>query len=793
MNSILKMLFFLIGITSAYGQQTYSVSGTVLDFHDKTLLKNARVTLGNLETISDSAGKFSFSEVKKGRYKLVASHPQCEVFEDQIIVDQNLSLTINLEHHRGEIEVVNLHGTQKISGSVSMNVLDQDEVLKSSSENLGNLLKNISGVTGLKTGNNIVKPVIHGLYATRISILNNGVKMAEQEWGVEHAPNVDVNSFGHVDVVKGASALKYGNEVSGGVVLLEGNELPKKDSLFGKLKISGISNGMGGEVSAEAVKTWQNQWFVKAGGSYRKLGDQYIPYHTLQNTGLEIGSFNFSAGKRSFLKGIEFSYSGIQQTFGIFKGAHLGGPQDFYHAINFGQPYFLGDFTYDIGSPRQEVGHHIAKLSAYHRFADLGKFSFSYSFQVNERQEFDIRKGDLEDTPSMDLQLMTHEANLIHLLEREKWSLESGISGRIQDNYPDPATEARRLIPDYYRYDAGIFSVYKRSLTLKTELEAALRYDFNRFDSYKYYDSSVWENYENEFSDFFIRESGSRVLTRPVLDYHNFSANIGLNHALSEAFNFKFNASRTDRSPNAAELFADGLHHSAAIMEEGDLRIEKETMYSLNFNALANFNVLGGLTLEVNPYFMYSDSYINQIPTGIKSTNRGVFAVWSYQQIEANILGIDADLKLKISDQLTWNSSFSALRGQDLSNDEPLILMMPTNWRNTLEWTSRDSSGFYVRLENESVARQNRFPIRNQTVDFIENGMLVSRELDYSTPPAGYSVFHIGAGIDVLKNLNVNLRLNNVFNTEYREYLNRMRYFMPEPGRNIVATIQYKF
>ncbi len=786
-------MFFLLGMTFTYGQQTFGVSGTVLDFHDKTLLKNARVTLGDLETFSNSEGRFSFPEVKKGRYKLVASHPACEVFEDMVVVDQNLSLTINLEHHRGEIEEVNLHGTQKISGSVTMQVLDQKEMLKSSSENLGNLLKNISGVTGLKTGNNIVKPVIHGLYGTRISILNNGVKMAEQEWGVEHAPNVDVNSFGHVDVVKGASALKYGNEVSGGVVLLEANELPKKDSLFGRIKLSGIWNGRGGEVSAEAVKTWENQWFVKAGGSYRKLGDQHVPKHTLQNTGAEIGSFNLSTGKRSFLKGIEFSYSGIQQTFGIFKGAHLGGPQDFYQAINFGQPYFLDDFTYEIGSPRQEVGHHIAKISAYHRFANLGKFSFLYSFQVNERQEFDIRKGDLEEKPSMDLQLVTHEANFVHLLEREKWSLESGISGRIQDNFPDPSTEARRLIPDYYRYDAGIFSVYKRSLTPKTEFEAALRYDFNRFDAYKYYDSSAWTNYEDEFSDFFVRESGSRVLTRPVLDYHNFSANLGLNHAFSKSFNVKFNASRTDRAPNAAELFADGLHHSAAIMEEGDLRIKKETVYSFNFNALANLDVLNGLALEVNPYFMYSDSYINQIPTGIKNTNRGVFAVWTYQQIEANILGIDADLKLNITDQITWTSSFSALQGQDLSNDEALILMMPTNWRNTLEWKPKKNSGFYVRLENESVARQKRFPIRNQTVDFIENGVFVSRELDYSTPPAGYSIFHIGAGLDVLKNLNLNLRLNNIFNTEYREYLNRMRYFMPEPGRNIVATIQYKF
>ena len=83
--------------------------------------------------------------------------------------------------------------------------------------------------------------------------------MAEQEWGVEHAPNVDVNMFEHIDVVKGATALKYGNETVGGAVVLEPAIIPKKDTIMGNLKFSGISNGEGGEVSADIAKIWKNQ------------------------------------------------------------------------------------------------------------------------------------------------------------------------------------------------------------------------------------------------------------------------------------------------------------------------------------------------------------------------------------------------------------------------------------------------------------------------------------------------------------------------------------------------------
>ena len=793
MKSLIKLMFFLLGITWVNAQNTFSVSGTVQDFHDKTLLENAKIQVGNYSTVSDRQGKFTLKNVKKGSYDLSVSHPSCDVFSQQLNVNDNLELTINLEHHIDEIETVTIHGSHKKASSVIIKTISQEEISRNSTENLGNLLTNISGVTALKTGNNISKPVIHGLYGTRISVINNGVKMAEQEWGVEHAPNVDVNMFEHIDVVKGATALKYGNETVGGAVVLEPAIIPKKDTIMGNLKFSGISNGEGGEVSADIAKIWKNQWFVKSGGAYKRLGDQYVPHHTLQNTGAEVGSFNFSFGNHSFMQGFDVSYSGIQQEFGIFKGAHLGGPEDFYNAINFGQPYFLDDFSYDIENPKQEVNHHIAKIAAYKRFANFGKVSFQYSFQMNNRKEYDIRKGNLSETPSMDLRLITHNASLNHYLERGNWSLESGISAGFQDNFPNPATEARRLIPDYYKYDAGVFSVFKYKFNQQLNAEAGARYDFSRFDAYKYYDKSAWEKFATQFSEFLVKGSGSRILARPILDYHLFSANLGLQYQPTRYFDFKLNFSRTERAPNAAELFADGLHHSAAIMEEGDLSIKKEATYNINFSALAKVDVLKGLTVEINPYLMYSDSFINQIPTSVKSTNRGIFVVWTYQQIKARIFGIDADAHLQITDQLKFNSSFSALKGDDLLNDEPLILMMPANFRNAIEWKSQKKSNFYIRLENENAFQQNRFPIRNQNVDFIENGALVTKEVDYSSTPSSYSIFNAAFGVDVFKNVNFNFRINNVFNKEYKEYLNRLRYFMPEPGRNFVATVQFKF
>lgn len=794
MKLIYSLLLIFCGFAMTNAQKTYTVEGTVQDFHDKTMLENSVVNIGEFTTKTDKRGKFSFNKIPAGTYQLIAKHPACDDYTENVKIDKDLHLAITLEHHIGEIETVNLHGNHKTKGSVIMKTLDKTEIERNSTENLGNLLSKISGVTALKTGNNISKPVIHGLYGSRVSILNNGVKMAEQEWGVEHAPNVDVNDFEHIDVVKGASALKYGNEGVGGVVVLEPAVLPKKDTVMGSVRLSGIYNGRGGEIGANVAKVWENQWFVKAGGSYRKTGDQYVPHHTLQNTGMEFNSFNFSFGKHSFLQGFDVSYSGTNQEFGIYRGAHLASPEDFYNAVNFGQSYYLDQFTHDIDNPKQEVAHHIAKLSAYRRFADFGKLTFQYSFQLNRRKEYDIRRGELSNIPSMDLRLITHSASLVHLIERSDWSLESGISGSFQDNFPNPATKARRLIPDYYRYDAGAFSVFKYRFNSKLNAEAAVRYDFSRYDAYKYYDADKWnDNYADIFPGFFVNESGSRILTRPILDYHNFSANFGLDYKPTQNFELKLNLSRADRTPNAAELFSDGLHHSAAVMEEGNLNIKKETVYNVNLSLAGHFDVLKGLHIEANPYIMMSDNFVNQIPTSVLNTNRGVFPVWTYQQIKARIYGLDADAELNILDNLKWKSGFSILKGDDLSNNEPLILMMPAKLRNSIELNLNKPKNFYVSLENENTFKQNRFPIRNLPVTFIKDGVERNEVVDFSSTPAAYTLFNASIGADLFKNLNFNFRINNLFKTEYREYLNRLRYYMFEPGRNFVVTLKYNF
>ncbi|MBS1550113.1 MAG: TonB-dependent receptor [Bacteroidetes bacterium] len=792
MFKFIQLSFLFLGCTLFFAQ-SYTISGKVEDFHDKTPLDKAIVRIGHLQTTTNAKGIFVLKNIEKGLQTILVSHPDCDDYSKELMVNDHFFLKIQLEHHVSEIESVTIHRKHKDNGAMVVATLQNKEIQRNTTENLGNLLSNISGVSALKTGNNIAKPMINGLYGDRIGIISNGVNLADQEWGVEHAPNVDANGFEHIDVVKGASALKYGMNFVGGVVVLEPEIYPKKDTLKGRVSVNGISNGKGLAMNINVVKTWANHWAIKTRGAYQKLGDLATPDYHLMNTGKELNSFGFVLQKNSFMQGYSMDYSFIRQKLGIFRSSDLGNLNDFYAAVNADKPIYERSFSYDIDNPHQAIDHHVAKFSAFKRLEDLGKFTAEYSFQYNNRKEYDIRRGDLYGIPAMELSLFTHQFSLNHLLEREHWSIESGVQYQYQYNYSPTSTQAKRLIPNYHQDNIGVYSVGKYTLSPLLKVELGLRGEYQKYRVFAWWDADEWkENYQSDFSEFYQETLGNRIYTKPTLDYSVLGFNIGFNGKIIPFLQWKINYSNTGRIPNIAELFAGGLHHSAAMIEKGDMRLSPENFHQFQSNFEMNLNALSGLKLIVNPYFSSVKNFITQVPTGIQNTIRGVFPVWSYRQVDAQLWGITTDVDWQLKPWLKWNSKFAYLQGQDTTNNQPLILMMPTQWTNDLE-LSFPWKKFFIRIEHQWVGHQSRFPVYNPTVSIFENGIEVDRVLDLSTPPPAYQLWNLYAEVQLYKSLLFSVKIQNLGDVSYRNYLNRMRYFASEMGRNITLGVQYKF
>jgi iron complex outermembrane receptor protein len=773
----------------------YSLKGKISDFHDNTPIVGASLQIvnSNKYTTTNFEGSFELKNLCKGKVTLVIKHIACETKTLTFRIDKNIFKEITLEHHLEELKEVVVKSESKSESTSIEKSIKKDVITNFSDKSLGDALNTISGVSSLNTGNTIVKPMIHGLHSSRLLIINNNVRMFDQEWGDEHAPNIDMNASDRIDVIKGANSLKYGSDAVGGLILVRAKKYARKDSLFGSSLLSLNSNGFGGNINSEIIKSYKSGYYSKAQMSYRRFGDFKAANYSLTNSGLENINASFRLGYNSFEKGFEFYYSFVNNKFAILKSSHIGNVNDLVTAINSLEPRVIEDFSYSIDNPKQSIIHHLGKIQAYKRFQGFGKLTFQYDFQVNRRREFDLRRGDLKNTPVIDLRLFTNSIQSdLQVKPNDNLKLNIGFLGRFQQNKPI-STGSRPLIPDFDKFDAGLYTIGNYNLTESTELNAGIRYDFSKIKARKWYNKTDWNetyNYDELFPEFETGIiDGVRIFTKPEYTYHNFSAGLGFLKKINDDLSLFINYGLANRVPNPSELFSDGLHHSAARIENGLLTINKETANKFIISMERNNSNFG---FVISPYFKKINGFIQLIPVGISTTIKNAFPVYEYNQIDAEIYGVDIDLNKKINNRLNYNGNISLLKGKNTSENIPLINMPAANFNNKITYFNEKYKQLSVSLTNKTVLKQNRFPDYNfYTLDPVTQQDIF---VDISSTPPTYSIFGLNISSAFNKGkLQLELNIENLLNTSYREHLNRLRYFADELGRNINFKIKINY
>ena len=802
----MKFFSLVFGLLLSFQLQAqqcdFKISGVVKDFHDGNVLPNSTLSINGYDiyALSDLDGKYELSGLCKGTYVVTITHPECEVAQFTVEVTDNVQRDFKLEHHTEALNAVTVQGENTNRGTVSgtQTRLESGVLENYSNASLGDALREVAGVSSLNTGSTVVKPVIQGLHSSRVLIINNGTRMEDQEWGVEHAPNLDINAAENVTVVKGASALRYGGDAVGGVIVTNAPKAPAKDTLYGKTILSGATNGRSLGVTTSLLKAFESGFYVQGQGTTKYAGDLESPDYVLSNTGLREHDFSIGFGLNKFTYGFDAYYSFYNSEIGILRASHIGNLSDLIRAINSGAPNYVRDFTYDINAPKQDVSHHLAKINFYKRFEKAGKLSLDYSYQQNNRKEFDIRRGDDRDQASLDLQLTTHTLASNFLYDAaSNLKANFGVEASYQENFPNPNTGIRRLIPDYEMYTAGAYATADLDISPKWRIDGGFRYDFMQIDAQKYYLTSSWENrgYESEFGDLVVQRLDNQLLVNPVFDYHNFSGTLGARYRIKSNWDLKLNLSSASRAPNPAELFSDGLHHSAAIIELGDLRLDQEQSYkaSLELNGQT-----GGLTFGINPFYNHISDFIIMEPNGLQYTNRGAFPVYQYGQVDARLFGVDVRANYTFDANFNLQTVFAYVNGQDLDRNRPLIDMPAPNINTTFGFRKAEWNNLNIGLRNQTVLEQTRFPNNDFEVTYInDSGEQTTETVAVSQPPSGYSLFHLTSSVDfdVFKQstLTLGFFVDNILNTAYRDYLNRQRYFADDLGRNFRIQLKLNY
>jgi iron complex outermembrane receptor protein len=308
--------------------------------------------------------------------------------------------------------------------------------------------------------------------------------------------------------------------------------------------------------------------------------------------------------------------------------------------------------------------------------------------------------------------------------------------------------------------------------------------------------SRVWNerNYNILFKGFETgQDFANQILTNPKFNYLNVSAQTGASLNISNELKFKISYILSQRAPNPSELFSDGLHHAMAAIEYGSLSLEPETSHKFLFSFSKN-NKNYNWSLE--PYISKTFGYIFIEPTGLKQTIRGAFPVWTYDSTDAFMTGIDINSSININRRLMFDVGASYTYAEDILNKEPIILIPPLNTFQKLKFTPLKGM-WSLEFTHQTSAKQNRFPNSNFIFDYIEDGKLVSETVDISSSPRGFQKLDVIFSILIgnKNNIRSNLRLiiQNITNSDYRDYLNRMRFYSSEIGRNFQVQLNFNY
>jgi iron complex outermembrane receptor protein len=748
-----------------------TLKGVVASKENKEKVPGAYIYIKgtNKATISDAKGQFILSDLCPGKYTLVCQMASFDAIETVLNLTDEKQEDFLLSTHDEHLQEVFVQGRKQEITSQQKSQLTQEERSQKDGLSLGEMLKGLTGVQSLQTGSSISKPVIHGMHSSRVLILNQGVRQEGQNWGSEHAPEIDPFVSKNIQVIKGPGGLRYGGDAIGGIVMLEPNALPDSSAIHGSIQSVYFSNGRQGVLSGllEGGIPRLKGWGWRIQGTLKDGGNVQTANYYLSNTGVKEENASGAFGYHSNRWGADVFFSRFHTVIGIYEGSHIGNIADLERSIALPRPlaaFTPTEFIRKIDRPNQDVWHDLAKIKAFYHLPNQASFRATAAVQSDERWELDVLRAG-KNINTLRFNLDTYSAELMYdeTNTNKLWKGQAGLTFLDQGNITSGQkvqnpTLTTSLLPNYTLQNTGVFAIERRT-TERWEFEAGLRYDVKEIETHR------------------PKVNFSPTILRNRQTFSGISGSVGFTYHWHPSLESQATVSRAFRAPGPNELFSNGVHHGAGAYEIGDPTLKGETATNVSFSTnykTERWDIEVGLYSNHIHNFIYLRPEVSNGVAVYATTVRGVFPIFSYQQIDARFQGVDFQATYLLSPRLSIQQKTSLVRAWD-TRYEQFMVGIPAD---RFDYIARYaiSGKHYVSGGITQVSRQTR----------------VEKESDYAAPPAGYFLVNLNWGISY-KKLDISLRISNALNAEYRDYLNRFRYYADDQGRNISLKINYSF
>ena len=231
-------IFFLISFLAfgnLFAQEFGRIEGTVFGFVNGEYLPGAYVTLNDSEyrTITDNAGRFIFTNIPVGTYKLKINFIGHDEYTEEVIVSkpgEKVLINILMDGNSETLEEVMIVGnrfgqskalnTQKQAANIK-NVISEEQIERYPDINTAEVLQRVSGVTIQRSNGEGRFVQLRGTNPSLTNVMVNGQQLAVSN-GSQRVVELDVvnaQQLAGIEVTKVVTPDMDGNAIGGAVNL----------------------------------------------------------------------------------------------------------------------------------------------------------------------------------------------------------------------------------------------------------------------------------------------------------------------------------------------------------------------------------------------------------------------------------------------------------------------------------------------------------------------------------------------------------------------------------------------